>query len=54
MAERIYEILYDSKDTIDDQTKSYAIQALNGIQESMSSSYYKSLVGNVIQKILKL
>ena len=53
-AERIYDILKDSKDTIDDQTKSYAIQALNGIQESMSSSYYKSCVGDVIQKILKL
>lgn len=53
-AERIYDILSESKDPVDDATKSYAIQALTGIQESMSSSYYKSCVGDVIENILKI
>ena len=53
-AERIYDILSESKDPVDDATKAYAIQALTGIQESMSSSYYKSCVGDVIENILKI
>lgn len=52
---RIYNIVKSAPvGSIDDSTKSYAIDAMTGIQSNMTSSYYKSDVSRYIDALLKI
>lgn len=53
-AERIYNILKNSKEPVDDSTKSYAIGALSAIQSSISTSLVRTRIGEIIEKVLAL
>lgn len=52
---RIYKTIKNAPlDAIDDETRSYAIEAITGIQISISSAYYKSECSKYIDGLLKL